>query len=511
MEWKYMRGTGIALVAALALGLAGCGSSGDDDTADAPAVSGPTQAELDAAQAAADAAQKAADEAAAQAAAEQAAKEEAEAALAAEQAKQLRTMSKQLESAINSGPLNTATPPVEQSPLDKFATIAAVGGPPSLPAVPSLTGAGLTLGLAGATTDAADDVRTPRMATGDSVGSLGSWAGTMYSHKSADSGASNEAVVYINRADTPGKTFVEGVRPPTGATLTAATRTVTFDAAGLGATRDVTGDGFPSAGTTSYTVNPVTQSVVIEGAYQGAPGQYSCDDTCSATASSAGVALVGQWKFVADAGSMTARVDTNYLWFGWWIAKDKSGAPTNAGVFTGVNAPTTGATAIQGTAATALATNPTALGGSATYSGAAAGKFAIDDPLGDAGAGHFTADVALKASFGQASTAGVTGTIDGFTLNDDHDVDWSVRLRRAAWNTTTAGAFAMGTNGTMWSIDGNTAPSTSGSWRGQMYDEKPGGPPAGDDSNVPTSATGVFHSQFGGTHSMVGAFGVARD
>lgn len=491
-------------VAALALGLAACGGGGDDDTADAPTVTGPTQAELDAANAAAAAA-------AAKAAEEEAARMAAEEALAAEQAKQQRTTAKQLEAAINSAPTDGGTPPVTQSPLDKFTAIDAVTASlpttPGMPAVPSLTGAGLTLGLEGATTADTDDARTPRMATGDSVGSLGDWAGTMYSHKSADTGTSNEAVVYINRADTPGKPFVEGVRLPTDTTLAPSTRTVTFPTAGLPATKDVAGEGFPTAGTTSYTVDPVTQSVVIAGTYQGASGQYSCDATCSAVASSAGVQLVGEWKFVADVGAMTAREDTNYLYFGWWITKNRAGDPTNAGAFTGVVG------AVQGDDPTnnALATNPNALGGSATYSGAAAGKFAIDDPLGDAGSGHFTADVALKASFGSASTAGVTGTIDGFTLNDDHDVDWSVRLRRAGWDNTNAGAFAMGTNGTMWSIDGQTAPSTSGGWRGQMYDEKPGGPPAGDDSNVPTSATGTFHSQYGETHHMVGAFGVSRD
>ena len=63
--------------------------------------------------------------------------------------------------------------------------------------------------------------------------------------------------------------------------------------------------------------------------------------------------------------------------------------------------------------------------------------------------------------------------------------------------------------GTVWSIDGKSA-AASGTWSGQMYDEKPGDPPPGDSSNIPTTVTGTFQSQFGSTHSMVGAFGATK-
>ena len=47
-----------------------------------------------------------------------------------------------------------------------------------------------------------------------------------------------------------------------------------------------------------------------------------------------------------------------------------------------------------------------------------------------------------------------------------------------------------------------------------MYDETlntTAGTPPDDGIDVPTSAAGVFQSQFGSTHTMVGAFGVSRN
>ena len=451
----------VCCAAVFALGLAACGSS-DDDTAadDTPTVTdpaGPTQAELDAAEAAA---------------------AEAKAALKAEQYKQHRATSAALKRAIGDTPLD----------YDLVST--------------SLTGAGVMFMYNhDQDDDTTPDVASPRMKTGDSLASLGSWAGSSYAHKHPDTKVSNEARAYNNRADTPGKPFVEGVRPPDGVgELTASTRTVVF-ASGITATKDIAGDGFPTAGVTTYTEDRVTQSVVIEGTYQGAPGKYSCDATCSATGSSAGIALGGEWKFVADAGAMTSVPDTNYLFFGWWLQKNAGGSPVSASAFTGQ----------VGTAIVAPATNPNALTGSADYAGHAAGKFAISDPIGEADAGHFTADVALKATFG--ATGSVSGTIDNFMANEEA-VDWSVRLRSAAWDNGNAGAYATAEAdegaGTVWSIDGKEAPSTSGSWGGQMYDEKPAGP-GSDGSDVPTATTGTFQSQFGETHSMVGAFGASRE
>ena len=162
--------------------------------------------------------------------------------------------------------------------------------------------------------------------------------------------------------------------------------------------------------------------------------------------------------------------------------------------------------------------NVTDVTGSATYAGHAAGKFAISDPIGEADAGHFTADVALTASFDGAAR-GVSGMIDNFMANEEA-VDWSVRLRSASWDATQGdnpGEFATPADdpatvgvdeskGTIWSITSKAAPSATGNWGGTMYDENG----AADSSDVPTSTTGTFQSHYGETHTMVGAFGATR-
>ena len=62
---------------------------------------------------------------------------------------------------------------------------------------------------------------------------------------------------------------------------------------------------------------------------------------------------------------------------------------------------------------------------------------------------------------------------------------------------------------TVWSIGGNKAPA-SGTWSGQMYDEMPGDAPDGDGSNIPTTVTGTFYSEFSTIGRMVGAFGADK-
>jgi len=44
-----------------------------------------------------------------------------------------------------------------------------------------------------------------------------------------------------------------------------------------------------------------------------------------------------------------------------------------------------------------------------------------------------------------------------------------------------------------------------------MYDEMPGLPPDGDGSNIPTTVTGTFYSEFSSIGRMVGAFGADLD
>ena len=159
------------------------------------------------------------------------------------------------------------------------------------------------------------------------------------------------------------------------------------------------------------------------------------------------------------------------------------------------------------------------LTGSATYAGHAAGKFALDYSRnkvldGASDGGHFTADAELKATFGSGATAGVTGTIDNFRLNDgSEDPGWSVALARGGIRP--GGAISPPADDpTVWSIDG-VAAAASGTWSGTMYDELPGDPPGGDGNTIPTTVTGTFYSEYGASTSsvvgrMVGAFGANK-
>ena len=167
----------------------------------------------------------------------------------------------------------------------------------------------------------------------------------------------------------------------------------------------------------------------------------------------------------------------------------------------------------------------TGVTGSATYAGHAAGKFALDYSKnrvldGVSNGGHFTADASLSATF-SGTGVGISGTIDNFMANGE-SVPWSVTLHKADWDgDLTTGVFATPatdvpattnvdeTLGTTWSIDGTSA-DRSGTWSGKMYDEMPGPPPGGDGSNLPTTVTGTFYSEFSTVGRMVGAFGADK-
>ena len=385
----------------------------------------------------------------------------------------------------------------------------------------SLGAAGLAVNPNG-TTDDDDGLASVTLTAGASAGSLGGWAGTNYAHTATGTKIANSAVVYTNQGPPTTHTFAS--QYTTG--YTAVDRELN-----LATATELTANGkkmasrFPTVGTTTYTADsPGGDEVSFPGRFDGASGTYTCTDLgttpCTAAYSDDGITLTGGWTFTHAAGAMVSRDDPTYLYFGWWLRKD-DGKPTHASAFTGTVGAADAITAITPTAV------PTT-GGSATYTGAAAGKFAINNPLGGSDAGHFTADATLTAKFG-GTGAGVTGTIDNFMANGNA-VPWSVALNNNTLAGDTVGAAAAtnlsATGGitsalsydtatpnvdesktTVWSIDGNAAPA-SGTWSGQMYDEAVGA--ADDGSNVPTTVTGVFQSMFGSTHTMVGAFGADK-
>lgn len=405
-----------------------------------------------------------------------------------------------------------------QMAADGKALLAALGETPlgNLHQV-TLSATGLLISTDDGGTD--DDVT---LMAGDSAGSLGMWGGMHYAHMNAGTKVSNAAVVYTNQADPKMMPFGE-VHTDTLDTVTgyvAATRTLTL--ATSQANSNIMASKFPTAG--SQNIPPDVSGgtdVSFPGTYDGVDGTYLCTTAnattgCSAQYTANGITLTnGTWTFVHAAGAMVPVSDPDYLYFGWWLTKDKDGMPTSASAFTGT----------VGTAPTAL-TGVTSIAGSATYTGSAAGKFAIYNPLDTTGeAGHFTADATLTAKF-SGTGAGISGTIDNFMANDKSE-PWSVALNNTdtdsaagtpTSNITESGAIeAIEDNtdtpdvneamSTVWSIDGNSA-AASGTWNGQMYDEAQGDDD--DGSNIPTTVLGSFSSEFGSIGRMVGAFGATN-
>ena len=248
-------------------------------------------------------------------------------------------------------------------------------------------------------------------------------------------------------------------------------------------------DGFPALGVQTYD-----EDDEVMGKFMKAEGTYKCTENggCTSSPGTGGIDLSAGWTFTPSVGAMVEKrtPDPAYLQFGWWVRKNADGGPTHAGAFTA----NPGLTAVQATAINLLT-------GEATYSGSAAGKFAVSDPLNADGdnAGHFTADAKLTAKFSTASM--LSGTIDGFRLNDgSEDPGWSVELKESG---LASDAFGGATAQTEWSIGGNKGGAT-GQWQAEMFED------AGDKNTTPDSVTGTFRSTIGATHSLVGAFGASQ-
>ena len=363
------------------------------------------------------------------------------------------------------------------------------------------------------TRDSTDDPGAAPLKAGDPAMALGSWNGMNYAYTNTGTEDSDSAVVYTNRGAPTSKAFADMYTPNQTVGGASSPNAIRVDGTDNAPYAKVMADAFTHSGTQGHDAADKADAVYVRGTYDGAPGEYRCQGTdCSSTNDGKGSpsSLGGTWDFTPDAGAMVSVPDANYLYYGWWVSKDKDGMPTAASAFTGAN----------GALATALSGSdtPDMLTGSAMYAGHAAGKFALDYSKnklldGASDGGHFTADVMLSAKFGESednNDNGMTGTIDNFMANGE-SVPWSVALHRAKWNGN-GGAFEAGAadsdgNGTTWSIDGTSAPK-SGEWKGNMYDEAAGA--ADDDSNVPTTVTGTFYSQFESVGRMVGAFGANK-
>ena len=254
-------------------------------------------------------------------------------------------------------------------------------------------------------------------------------------------------------------------------------------------------------------------SVLIAGSYYGVSGTYDCTpgagNACAVRVAAAGFDLgtVAGDAFTNNGGTWTFRpydtnarvvraVDSAYASYGWWLHT----AGRNGQRFGALNASTFEDEKGGVPAAGGLDT----LYGTATYTGGAAGQYALSSLTGGINdAGSFVARATLEADF-TGNT--VSGAIDGFTGADGMARDWSVELTDQA--VSAAGAIAGdGTAGstarqmTLWTLGGK-AVAGSGEWTGTFRDN-------GDDG-VPKVVTGTFHAEFGHEGRMVGGFGANR-
>ena len=322
------------------------------------------------------------------------------------------------------------------------------------------------------------------------VAALGGWTGADWKGEEGTAPDKNtgEARLYTNQGAGKTVSFAEGSGLTAGTAGTAGTYT------GMMAAHIA---GFPAVGQQTYEDDDE-----VEGTYRGVSGTYTCDGECtSVPAAGGGFTLANSdgtgWTFKPVPGATIRETASEYLYFGWWVRKDKDGKPTHSrAVYGNVGiVPVTGGLI-----------DDAGLIGKAAYTGKAAGKFAVSDPLDAAkdGSGHFTADAMLTADF-KASGSALEGTIDGFRLNDGTaDPGWTVKLKEAAFDANNNSKWENTSSGTEWHV-GEAKGGASGSWQAQMY--------AGDNegNNTPADVIGSFHSTIGSTHEMRGAFGAGLD
>ena len=268
-------------------------------------------------------------------------------------------------------------------------------------------------------------------------------------------------------------------------------------------------------------------SAMFMGSVRGVPGTFTCPTTCTAPSrhsdDTVTATAVGTWTFVPDDPSVAIEeADGIYLTFGWWLTKDAGGTPTGYGLVTmdaGMADATDNTTPGGGT---------DGLVGTATYKGAAAGKYALPSTTdGTYTGGHFTAMATIEADFDADGTTAkdsiaLSGTIDNF-MTGDESYDWTVKLMVDS-DTATPNVMDpianLGTDSghgldntvnstvgltTEWSM-GASAATAGGAWE-PTFHYKPFAPNV--TTGIPDAVTGTFNAM-GSIGNLQGAFGANK-
>ena len=246
--------------------------------------------------------------------------------------------------------------------------------------------------------------------------------------------------------------------------------------------------------------------MTFAGSVRGVDGTFSCtgETTCTAPIPMNGVINSDEtWSFAPDdPGAMIQVKDKAYVSFGWWLnAMGTDGYEFDAfASATGMDARSVEA----------------AVEGSATYKGAAAGKWAMQSTSDDsASGGHFTAAATLTANFDantdtsgdatMANESGVSigGSITDFMTGDVSRPNWRVKLTGPDPVPTTI--VATGVSGTTSWTTGGAVPG-AGTWNAIFYGTE-------EVTNHPMAATGEFNADIGGVDNIArisGAFGATK-
>ena len=274
--------------------------------------------------------------------------------------------------------------------------------------------------------------------------------------------------------------------------------------------------------------NQTIEAFETAGTYNGAMGTYKCNaenNDCSVSLDAKGAitAMSDDWIFTPAMGAMSHVADANYLHYGFWLKKTtKDRVTTYNEVETFAMA-----TGHPETADTDLRD----IVGTAAYAGGSVGVYVknlLDEQgnITSATSGHFSAAVALNASFGGGDVAennhfAIEGTITDFVLANGEENDWAVKLGltdfsgRAAGNEP--GKSEPGNNHVNEFSGVATGDSTAaaGTWNGVFWGSSASGDhdmdtDTPDTSPQPVAVTGEFNANFtDGT--AAGGFGANKE
>ena len=227
-------------------------------------------------------------------------------------------------------------------------------------------------------------------------------------------------------------------------------------------------------------------SYETRGTLSGASGTFRCaaDDTntpCTVQNTGDKHTFAGTWVFVPDANASVRVMDMEWMRFGWWSRQDRSTGGWSFHTFHG------------GTAAT---TDVTAVTGSATYTGPAAGYYAMSLPgTTQSRQGQFDATATLRANFD-------TDKLSGMITDFQQESEWTLTLKEA--EITDAGAASNTSAGVSWISGDETV--DGGGWAAQLYSNVPLNS-EGIAGIRPAGIAGTFSAAFGTVGKLVGAFG----